>query len=111
MLRELLIRSPIFRSDTALAGRLDPAIGAVLLIGALLAALASAARAAAVPASPPPNVIVIFADDLGYGDLGCYGSKTIATPRLDRMAKEGVRFTDFYVAAPFCSPGGADFPG
>ena len=51
-----------------------------------------------------PNIIVILTDDLGYGDLGCYGSQTIATPRLDRMAKEGVRFTDFYVAAPFCSP-------
>src|SRR5436190_394723 len=52
----------------------------------------------------PPNVVVIFADDLGYGDLGCYGSKTIATPRIDAMAAQGARFTDFYVAAPFCSP-------
>jgi arylsulfatase A-like enzyme len=51
-----------------------------------------------------PNIVLILADDLGYGDLGCYGSKTIATPRLDRMAREGVRFTDFSVAAPFCSP-------
>lgn len=53
---------------------------------------------------PPPNVIVILADDLGYGDLACYGSATIATPRLDQLAREGVRFTDAYVAAPFCSP-------
>lgn len=51
-----------------------------------------------------PNIVVINADDLGYGDLGCYGSKVIATPRMDRMAREGVRFTDFYVASPFCSP-------
>jgi len=51
-----------------------------------------------------PNIIVIFADDLGYGDLSCYGSKVIATPRIDRMAQEGIRFTDFYVASPFCSP-------
>ena len=51
-----------------------------------------------------PNFIVIFCDDLGYGDLGCYGSKTIRTPALDRMAKQGVRFTDFYAAAPWCSP-------
>ena len=51
-----------------------------------------------------PNIIVILADDIGYGDLGCYGSKVIATPRLDRMAQEGVRFTDFYVASAFCSP-------
>lgn len=51
-----------------------------------------------------PNFVVINADDLGYGDLGCYGSKVIATPRIDQMAREGVRFTDFYVASPFCSP-------
>jgi len=55
-------------------------------------------------AEPLPNVIVILADDLGYGDLGCYGSTTIATPRLDRLAREGLRFTDAYAAAPFCSP-------
>jgi len=47
---------------------------------------------------------VILADDLGYGDLGCYGATTIATPRIDRMAREGVRFTDAYAGAPFCSP-------
>ena len=56
------------------------------------------------PADRPPNFIVIFADDLGYGDLGCYGSEKIRTPRLDRMAAEGIRFTDFYATAPFCSP-------
>ena len=55
-------------------------------------------------AQRPPNFIVIFADDLGYGDLACYGSKTNQTPNLDRMAKEGVRFTDFYVPMPFCAP-------
>lgn len=55
-------------------------------------------------AAPKPNIIVILADDLGYGDLGCQGSTTIATPRIDRLAREGVRFTDAYVAAPFCSP-------
>lgn len=50
------------------------------------------------------NVVVIFADDLGYGDLGCYGSPTIRTPHLDRMAAEGLRFTDFYSAAEVCTP-------
>jgi arylsulfatase A len=55
-------------------------------------------------AADRPNVVLILADDLGYGDLGCYGSKNIATPRLDRMAAEGLRLTDFYVASPFCSP-------
>ena len=51
-----------------------------------------------------PNVIVIFCDDLGYGDLGCYGHPTIRTPNLDRMAREGARFTQFYSAAPVCTP-------
>ena len=50
-----------------------------------------------------PNVILIYADDLGYGDLGCYGGK-IRTPNLDRMAAEGVRFTNFLSANPVCSP-------
>jgi len=52
----------------------------------------------------PPNVIVIYADDLGYGDLGCYGSPTIRTPNLDKMAAEGLRFTDFYSGAEVCTP-------
>jgi arylsulfatase A-like enzyme len=68
-------------------------------IGLLLSA---SVRATA--AESPPNFIVIYADDLGYGDLGCYGSPTIATPHLDRMAREGMRFTDAYTSAPFCSP-------
>ncbi len=51
-----------------------------------------------------PNIIIIFTDDLGYGDLACYGHPTIRTPRLDQMAQEGMRFTDFCVAAPVCTP-------
>ena len=50
-----------------------------------------------------PNVVLIFIDDLGYGDLGTYGSPDIATPNLDQMAKEGVKFTNFYVAQAVCS--------
>ncbi len=51
-----------------------------------------------------PNVIFILADDLGYGDLGCYGQKLIQTPNLDRMAKEGMRFTQFYAGSTVCAP-------
>ena len=51
-----------------------------------------------------PNFILIFADDLGYGDLACYGNTEYKTPHLDRMAGEGVRFTDFYVPMPYCAP-------
>ena len=53
--------------------------------------------------SNKPNVIIIFNDDLGYQDLGCYGSPNIKTPRVDQLAKEGVRFTDCYSASPVCS--------
>ena len=54
--------------------------------------------------STRPNIILINCDDLGYGDLGCYGSQVNRTPALDRMAVEGIRLTDFYMASPVCSP-------
>lgn len=54
--------------------------------------------------SSKPNVIIIFADDLGYGDLGCYGSEINMTPTLDKMAEEGKKFSNFYVSSPVCSP-------
>lgn len=54
--------------------------------------------------SVPPNIIWIMADDLGYGDLGSYGQKDIQTPRLDQMAKEGIRFTQFYSGHTICAP-------
>ena len=76
------------------------ALSAGLLLGASLASRASAADNAA----RPPNIVIIFADDLGYGDLGCYGHPTIRTPNLDRMAAEGIRFTSFYSAANVCTP-------
>jgi arylsulfatase A-like enzyme len=51
-----------------------------------------------------PNIVVILADDLGYGDLGCYGSTRVKTPHIDRMAREGMRFTDFHSNGSTCSP-------
>lgn len=57
-----------------------------------------------VAATPRPNLIWIMADDLGYGDLGCYGQKVIQTPQIDRMAREGLRFTQFYAGATVCAP-------
>jgi arylsulfatase A-like enzyme len=52
----------------------------------------------------PPNIIYVMADDLGYGDLGCYGQQIIKTPNLDKMATEGMRFTDFYAGNTVCAP-------
>jgi arylsulfatase A len=52
----------------------------------------------------PPNLVFLLSDDLGYGDLGCYGSRDIRTPHLDRMAAEGVRFSDCYSNGPVCTP-------
>ena len=58
----------------------------------------------AAAATDSPNVIVIFVDDQGYYDLGCYGATEVETPRIDAMAREGVLFEDYYAAAPICSP-------
>ncbi|MFO8058504.1 MAG: sulfatase [bacterium] len=57
-----------------------------------------------VSASRKPNIVIIMADDLGYGDLGCYGSEAIKTPVLDRMADEGAKLTSFYSSGPVCTP-------
>ncbi|MCB1106184.1 MAG: sulfatase-like hydrolase/transferase, partial [Cephaloticoccus sp.] len=55
-----------------------------------------------VAASPPTNVVIILADDLGYGELGCQGHPDFKTPHLDRMAAEGARLTSFYTPMPWC---------
>ena len=69
---------------------------------ALIVAVAIARPLSQAP--PRPNIILIQADDLGYGDLSSYGQAQFATPGLDRLAREGIRFTQFYVASPICSP-------
>jgi arylsulfatase A len=75
-------------------------------LGYAAAGALCAAAGAAEPAtsSRKPNFIVVLTDDQGYGDVGCYGGTAFSTPNLDRMAAEGMRFTDFYAAAAVCTP-------
>jgi len=70
---------------------------------ALVALVLSAFIGFAAPAARP-NIVFVLVDDMGYADLGCYGAKDIRTPHIDRLAREGVRFTDFYSNAPVCTP-------
>lgn len=87
-----------------MAGR--PAVrryAAMRLPRAVIAGLLATLPALAQAARPQPNIVLIVADDLGYGDLGCFGSSRNRTPHLDRMAAEGARLTSFY-AAPVCTP-------
>ena len=56
------------------------------------------------PNKPKPNIILILADDLGYGDIGSYGSTTIKTPNIDSMAQQGAKFNEFYAVSPVCTP-------
>lgn len=67
-------------------------------------ALAGSLKSEAAATETPPNIIFILADDLGYGDLGCYGQQRIKTPHLDRMAAEGMRFTQAYAGSTVCAP-------
>jgi arylsulfatase A-like enzyme len=70
-----------------------------------LVCLGALARpAAAIEELDPPNIILIMADDLGYGDLSCYGQKSFTTPNIDRLAQEGMRFTDYYAGSTVCAP-------
>ncbi len=70
----------------------------------VLTALSATSMVSTLKAAAPPNIIIILADDMGYGDLGCYGHPSIRTPNLDRMAAEGLRFTDFYAGQSLCTP-------
>ncbi len=78
--------------------------GALGLGGASLASCAAHGPRHDSTPGKLPNIVILFADDMGYGDLGCFGHPTIRTPNLDRMAAEGMKFTQFYVGAPVCTP-------
>jgi arylsulfatase A-like enzyme len=83
--------------------RIAPMRGIVCLAISLIAGMTFySATAAGQPLRP--NIIFILADDLGYGDLGCYGQQRIKTPNIDRLAKEGLRFTDYYAGCTVCAP-------
>src|SRR6266851_7887075 len=97
----------IFHSPISPTSHLRRLVLALILTGAL----------PGFPAAPPqnpllakvrpdkrPSIILIVADDLGYGDLGCYGQTKIKTPNLDRLAAEGLRFTQFYAGSGVCAP-------
>ena len=80
--------------------------GILVLSAALLGALDSHVAAACSQTQSenrPPNIVIVFTDDQGWGDLSCYGSVDIPTPNIDQLAAEGMRFTDFYVSQPVCS--------
>jgi len=79
----------------------DPSLVGLALI---LGVAGAAAAPAPITAANRPNIVFILADDLGYGDVGAYGQTKIRTPRLDRMAREGTRFTQFYAGSPVCAP-------
>ena len=84
-----------------------PALGLLVACGGGGGASPSTPSTPAPTPTPnlgPPNVVLILADDLGYGDLGSFGHPLIKTPNLDRMAAEGIRFTSFYVPVPICAP-------
>lgn len=84
--------------------RIKSEIRKAVLLGTLFFVFNQFGFASSNTNSGSPNVIIIFADDLGYGDLSCYGNPTIHTPNLDKMAHEGARFTQFYVGSPVCTP-------
>ena len=93
----------IAASPPARGARLDRCLHPLIAFLLLLAGVAPVSKAARGEASPP-NIVVILADDLGYGDLSCFGQQHFQTPRLDQMAQEGMKLTAHYSASPVCLP-------
>ena len=75
--------------------------GKIILLAGMLALLVSCAR---FPGTPPPNIILVFIDDMGWSDWSCFGNEDASTPNIDQMAAEGISFEQFYVNSPICSP-------
>lgn len=102
----------MFRSDRTSAKRvsagrlLDWCRRHIVRVGVVVALVAGAlpASAAQTQSAVRPNIVIVLADDLGFGDLGCYGATRIKTPHLDRLAAEGMRFTDAHAPAGVCIP-------
>ena len=92
--------SPTFRITL----RMPSFVCVIAFVSGIVLATACRAVSAERADAVKPNIVFIFVDDQGYYDLGCYGATEVTTPRIDAMAKEGTRFTDYYAAAPICSP-------
>ena len=75
-----------------------------VLLAVTALVIPTATSAGAAEESSKPNIVFLLADDLGYGDLGCYGQTKIKTPNIDRLAAEGMRFSDFYCGCTVCAP-------
>lgn len=84
--------------------KLRIAIRSVLTIVVMTIALIGSGRLAAAAETPRPNVVMVFIDDMGWNDFSCFGNRDARTPNVDRLAAEGLRFSQFYVNAPICSP-------
>ena len=76
----------------------------MIIIDRMILCVAVLSLAGTAMAANPPNVVVIFADDLGYGDVSCYGATKLQTPNIDRLAREGRRFMDAHSASAVCTP-------
>jgi arylsulfatase A-like enzyme len=72
----------------------------VLVLFVILINICISCNQKSSPIASKPNIILILIDDLGYGDIGCYGNRVNATPTIDQLAKEGIRFTDFHTNGP-----------
>src|SRR6476659_6721223 len=76
----------------------------VLFVSLVVLSVLTPAHYGNAASTEHPNIVLIMADDLGYGELGYYGQKIIKTPRIDELARDGLRFTDFHCGAPVCAP-------